>query len=292
MTTDPFPRPARADDPDAAEPCPYCGAETRVRDSACRSCRRRLLIESPPATDRAWARILLGLWYGALTAGVAGYGMLGFVFGAMLAVLAGQWDEILSGPLLTLLVGAILSGLLFGTVGVGVLKGLRVAYLAHIALLAGAIPLALTPLIFPAAAAAVLFLGGAPGDPTAAQAAAREVVLGSLGVLAALVVVTAFSHSEFYGGLVRVRTRGLAPSADPSRAGLRYSALGMWYLAVHELERAATLRPRDGSVHHALGRAYARLGRYPEALAALRAAQSLSPSPAIAADIEAALAES
>jgi tetratricopeptide (TPR) repeat protein len=239
------------------------------------------------ARNRSWASVLLVLGYGLLAAGVFLYGMIGFFFGSVLAVLAGQEEDIVAGTLPTVLIVTILITTLLSAVALGIVSRWRVAYLVHLALLVGAIPLALTPLVFPPAAALALFVAGGPAEPAAQYAAIRDVVLASIALLAGAVVVTALSYGDFFARRERIRTTGLTPSPDPYLAGLRYRALGMWYLAALEWEQALTLSPDDGELLYALGLAYERLGRDAEALRSLRAAYHLKPTPAIANSIQA-----
>lgn len=251
------------------------------------------MVRLPPREHRSIALTIMAALYavGSLFALLAGgLMMLALIGVAALGQAAGQ-DT--SGPIAAVAGGVLLVVALCVGTTVGLFRRRRWAYIAHIISVVMT-ALSVIPLVlFAGAVGSMLLLiagqAGAAAESAELMGAAGSIggtVLCNVAMLAVWIVLTVLSHRDFYGPMARMSSAGITGSDDPYNAGIRYRNSGMWYMAAHEWERAARQAPRDVTVHHALGLAYAQLRRFDAALTALRTAHTLEPAdPRIAADI-------
>jgi tetratricopeptide (TPR) repeat protein len=231
--------------------------------------------------------ILSGLWIfdGALVI-LASLGMFGL---AVLAYQVGQapgavrGETLAGGPLFLATIGFVV--LLFGAFRIGVGRALRAR--SRWALYAAAVLTALNlvaALVIAANSLNVRQALLAQGGPLPQQAQAVAGVLGGLllwGVFIQLIFVAlvGFSYHDFFGPMRRfVPTFNRTEHTIHYNNGVAYKNRGMWYMAMREWELAILKAQRNVTYLHALGLAYAQLGRFDRARATLDRALEFEPN--------------
>lgn len=258
------------------DPCPFCGAATRVQDTRCRNCGKGLTMRGvPPAQRSAWLNLLIFLWGMSSLSGLLG-GLLGLLGLGLAGSAAAAAGIDLPTPLLIGIAVAILVAVgLSIAITFGLWRRRRWAYILN------CIGLAIGGL------ATILILIGMTSGLLAGQIALQEARdgRGSFGVellcntiiYIVYLAATVGAFRDFYGRRLRLVTAADGPghNGDHYNAGLAYRDRGMWYMAAREWELAVAQAPRDLTVRRALGLAYAQLQRYDEAAATLRATLEL-----------------
>ncbi|PDV99045.1 tetratricopeptide repeat protein [Candidatus Chloroploca asiatica] len=263
---------AATDKADAEEPCPFCGATTRLADRACPSCNTNLMIRERPETRRSVALNLLIALYSMNTLLVVGQVVL-TIFSILIIVLQASLAE-RELPVINTI--PMVARFLFTALTLGIMIGLwrkrAWAYLLHMVGTGLVIASILGMLVSPN----MRFMS----DVLPLLGLARAEVAGSFGGLSfivALVALTLISYGDFFGRRVRMTTAGLMTSSDAYNLGLLYRDNGMWFMAAHAWERAVMQSPRDPQVRRALGLAYAQIKLYDAAIDILKTAIALDP---------------
>ncbi|MBP1468149.1 tetratricopeptide repeat protein [Candidatus Chloroploca sp. M-50] len=257
---------------DAEEPCPFCGATTRLTDHACPSCNTNLMIRERPEARRSVALTLLIAMYSVNTLLVVGQAVLTILSILIIVLQASLAEQEL--PVINTI--PMVARFLFTALTLGIMIGLwrkrAWAYLLHtvgtglvIASIFGM--LVSTKMSFMSDVLPLLGLAHA-------EAAGS---LGGLGFIVALVALTLISYGDFFGRRIRMTTTGLMTSSDAYNLGLLYRDNGMWFMAAHAWERAVMQNPRDPQVRRALGLAYAQIKLYDAAIDILKTAIALDP---------------
>jgi tetratricopeptide (TPR) repeat protein len=257
---------------DGDNPCPYCGAATAASARSCQRCRRSLLIRDAPRAQRSIWLTLLALFffaYGVLAIGAAIYPLASSVAQRTMAFASDP--NAVTGeqqiPTFQLLLGGAF-GIVEIAIGALLLRRERITYAL------AAIVQLLT------AAGAILFLARTPSDAFGGGS-----LLFLLGVLVGTLVVLipaglfALSYRDFVGGQSRFMPKFVrADHATHYNNGVAYKDRGMWYMAMREWELAVTRAPFDLNYLHALGLAYAQVGRHDRARSTLDRALQIAPS--------------
>ncbi|NCC30620.1 MAG: tetratricopeptide repeat protein [Chloroflexia bacterium] len=260
------------DENDAEEPCPFCGATTRLTDHACSSCNTNLMIRERPEARRSLALHLLIAMYSVNTLLVVGQAVLTILSILIIVLQASLAEREL--PVINTI--PMVARLLFTTLTVGIMIGLwrkrAWAYLLHTIGAGLVIASILGMLVSPNMSfmSDVLPLLGLAHAEVAGS-------LGGLGFIMTLVALTIISYGDFFGRRVRMTTTGLMTSSDAYNLGLLYRDNGMWFMAAHAWERAVMQSPRDPQVRRALGLAYAQIKLYDAAIDILKTAIALDP---------------
>lgn len=256
---------------DSDDPCPFCGAATTPTQRDCTRCRRSLMIRDAPREQRSiWLTLLAMLFfsYGVLLIGAALYPVVSSVAQRTLSFAsdpnaAAEAQEI---QLLPIVAGGV-AGLLYLALGALLLRRERIAYGAAVVLqVLGA-------------AAATIILARTPSDAFGGGSLLflLGVLVGLLGVLIPAGLF-ALSYRDFVGGQSRFKPRFTrADHATHYNNGVGYKDRGMWYMAMREWELAVTRAPFDLNYLHALGLAYAQVGRYERARDTLDRALQIAP---------------
>lgn len=288
------PAPLLAEDAQAEEPCPYCGAVTLQRHRSCPACYKSLMVRTAPRAQRSLALTIIAWMYVLSCVGtVLGGGFL-IVTAVAAATVASAVGQELPAEFVGVIVGGVLILLiLIISMTVGLFRRRRWAYITHIVSLVFSALMTVAQVVFAGVFASFLLaLSSQASDP--AEQAEMVNAAGSVGgsifcnvlILVVWIALTVLSYRDFYGPMARMTTAGLSGNADAYNMGIRFRDAGMWYMAAHSWERAARQAPRDAEVRYALGLAYARLKRFDQSIIALRAALELQPgNTQLAADL-------
>lgn len=291
-----LPAEAAASD-DAEEPCPYCGASTRISQRSCPACHKSLMARGSRSERRSVALTILVVLYALNSLGALAGGVLLIMSLVGMAAAASTLGlDMPAGPIIGAIVAVVLSVGLCLAMTLGLYRRRAWAYALHWVSMGFAALGTLALLAFSAVAGASLVdaLGTLEPGGSGEAAGAIGATAGSIGltiacnlaVLVAFLALTILSHRDFYGPMLRMTTAGLSNVGDPFNAGIAYRNRGMWYMAAHQWELAARADPRDVTVRCALGLAYAQLRRYAQARDALTAALAMAPGdPQLAGDL-------
>jgi tetratricopeptide (TPR) repeat protein len=271
-------------------PCPYCGAPTTLGQRNCLSCKNSLMIRSdPPAKRSIWLSILaaLRLLDASLTA-LAGCAVLGLAVAAYQARQALSLQADVANPNLAITIATIGVVVIMWagfslSIGRGLLRRVRWAYYATSILAALSLIAALIQFVGGQAVLAVLNStvaqsGGPPVMPETVRTITSGGLIFSLTLQVLYIALIAASFRDFYGPLLR-----FAPEvkridhATNYNNGVAYKNRGMWYMAMREWELAVSRAPQNTTYLHALGLAYAQVGRFSRARATLDQALDLAP---------------
>jgi tetratricopeptide (TPR) repeat protein len=269
-------------------PCPYCGAPTTLAQQHCLRCKKSLEIRDQPPEKRSFALSLLGgLWIfdGALVilSSLAVFGLAVLAYQAGQAAGAGRGASA-GSPLLLATVGFIV--LLLGAFRIGVGRALRARarWAFYVAAALSVLGLIGT-LINTASGLAMrqaLVAQGSPLPRQQAEAAANGLSAALLcGVIVQLIYIglVALSYRDFFGPMRRfVPSFPHTEHTTHYNNGVAYKNRGMWYMAMREWELAIQKARRNITYLHALGLAYAQLGRFDRARAALDRALENEPA--------------
>lgn len=121
--------------------CPNCSAAARAGHTFCTSCGRRVGEIPAPRSVGSLATTLLALLHASSVLLIVGTSLLALIFSALLGALSGTLDQLLPEPYATGMRWALLIAALQVAIALGLLKRQRWAFVAHLTLLAGAIPL-------------------------------------------------------------------------------------------------------------------------------------------------------
>jgi tetratricopeptide (TPR) repeat protein len=271
-------------------PCPYCGSPTALGQRNCLSCKNSLMIRSdPPAKRSVWLSLLAGLrLLDAALMALSGCAVLAVAISAYqarqaLALQAGVTSSNFAITIATIGVVILIWAGLSLSIGRGLLRRLRWAYYATIVL---AVVSLITALIQFVAGQAVLATlnstaaqsGGPPITPELVSSVASGWLVFGLVLQGLYIALIVASFRDFYGPLLR-----FAPEvkridhATNYNNGIAYKNRGMWYMAMREWELAVSRAPQNTTYLHALGLAYAQVGRFSRARATLDHAIDLAP---------------
>jgi len=271
-------------------PCPYCGAPTTFGQRNCLRCRNSLMIRGEPREKRSvWLSILAGLRLldASLTA-LSACAVLALAVAAYQAtqVIAAVPGVARANPAIIIATIGVLimiwAGLSF-SIGRGLLRRVRWAYYATIILAVLGLIAALIQFVGGQAALAVLNTtaaqsGGPPVTPELVRSIASGVLVFSLVLQGLYIALIAASFRDFYGPLLR-----FSPSfkridhTTNYNNGVAYKNRGMWYMAMREWELAVGRSSPNTTYLHALGLAYAQIGRFSRARITLDQALELAP---------------
>jgi hypothetical protein len=272
-------------------PCPYCGSPTALSQRNCLSCKNSLMIRSdPPAKRSAWLSLLAGLRLldASLTA-LAACAVFAVAISAyqawqvMITELAGATRSNPAIPIATIGVVILIWAGLSLSIGRGLLRRLRWAYYATIVLAVVSLIVALIQFVASQAVLATLNStaaqsGGSPITPELVSSIASGWLVFGLVLQGLYIALIVASFRDFYGPLLR-----FAPEvkridhATNYNNGVAYKNRGMWYMAMREWELAVSRAPQNTTYLHALGLAYAQVGRFSRARATLDHALDLAP---------------
>lgn len=282
---------------EAEQPCPYCGATTILAQRSCPACRKSLLVRGQPREKRSAALVILVVLYALSSVGALGAGILTIItLVGMASAAATLGLKLPIAPLVGAALGVVAGVGITIALTLGLYRRRRWAFVAHcVSLGLGAVGTAGLIAVSALAGAALADLGTTLGRESSGEAlGALGAAAGSIGltvacnvvILAAYVALTVLSTRDFYGPMMRLSTAGVDATSDPFNKGIAYRDRGMWYMAAHEWELAARAAPRDTTMRHALGLAYAQLGRYEAARDELSVALALASGDAeIARDV-------
>lgn len=274
-----------AEDSEAEEPCPYCGATTLIGHRSCPACRKSLMMRGQPRAKRSVALMILVVIYALNSLGtlVGGVMLIIAVVGLASAFAEASGRDFPYPPVVGLVLAVLILVGSFIAITLGLYRRKPGAYIAH-CVNAGFSALSIIGLIaLSTAAGAALLRTFSQLEPQRAGEAAGAVgslgmaIVGNVIVFAGFLALTVLSHHDFYGRKARMSTAGLTSTGDPYNAGISYRNRGMWYMAAHEWELAVIAAPGDVRVRRALGLAYAQIKRYEAARDALGAALAMAP---------------
>jgi tetratricopeptide (TPR) repeat protein len=275
---------------EAENPCPYCGSPTTLSDRTCLNCRRSLMVRTSANTSRSiFTTILAGLRF--LEAGLTALSGCIVIGAAVAAYQAIQRAPQPGGglgsqsPLTIATVGVLVfvfAGFLF-SVGRGLLRQARWAYITTIVLAAFSLIGFILQLIGSQLALATITATARAQAATlpisSIQAAFNGVILVAVVLQVLYLGLIAGGFRDFFGPMLR-----FAPSfkqqdhATNYNNGVAYKNRGMWYMAMREWELASGRAPFDLNYLHALGLAYAQVGRFRKARETLAKGLEIAPT--------------
>ncbi len=272
----------RIEDMELEEPCPYCGAVTRLSERSCRSCRKSLMVRRQPRDKRSVAlTILAGLWALSTLGGLIGSVLLIIPIVILTTQAASLGLELPIIPLVSAIAAALVGVAFCGSTTLGLFRRQRWAYITNwVTLILGLLMTVAWVVLAGMVGAAALSLpelSSQRAEPLAAAGSLGGAMLCNLVIYAGYIALSVMSHRDFYGEKARLTIEGISTGGEPYNAGILYRNRGMWYMAAHAWERAVQESPRDATARRALGLAYAQLKRYDEARITLREAQALTP---------------
>jgi Flp pilus assembly protein TadD/predicted nucleic acid-binding Zn ribbon protein len=287
-----------ADEPPPTFPCVYCGAQLTLDRRSCSKCHNSLMIRANPREKRSIALTIIGfLWLISGVLQILG-GLASTVMGALaFTTIQSQFARANRPsppfPIQTLvpLVAGIIAGGLIIAIARGLLKRRRWTYIVVTVLNVAGVLGTLAMLVLGAAVAPRIAQmlsspalasrsGGSPEAAIAIGALMTSIVV-SLGVQLLFVLLTALTHRDFYGPMMRFQPElDTGSDMDNYNSGVAYKRRGMWFMATQEWEAAVQKKPRDPGYLHALGLAYVQLKQYDRARDTLDAALKLTPDDA------------
>jgi tetratricopeptide (TPR) repeat protein len=288
VTVDPTIQPSLPPDPDApAEPgeaCPYCGSPVGAEQTRCPECRRDLMVRTEPREQRSiWLTILGILWIisSVLTL------LAGLLFTLVLGVAAQQIAAFTRGsfPFGALLpgVGVVIFGAFALWMSVALLRRQRWAYYVVVVLTVFSLVVMVVQVTGGAAMIGAISSSMLPESVPPEVAGSIATITGlallcSVGLNLLYVALVVLSYRDFFGPRARMRA-SVEPADDREHfnRGLAFKNQQMWYMAMLEWEAAVAHAPRDPSYLHALGLAYAQVGRFDQARRTLDTAIQVSP---------------
>lgn len=286
--------PAVSDTPavEAENPCPYCGAPTTISQRNCLRCRNSLMIRTDPHEKRSlWLTILavLRLIEATLTV-FSGCAVLALAVGAYQAsrILEQQAGSTTPNPAITIAIIGVLvliwAAISF-SIGRGLLRRQRWAFYATIVLAVFGLIGALIQFVGGQAALAALNTAAlqsaqsADLPPEAIRGIISAILLFSLVLQGLYIALIVASIRDFYGPLLRfVPSFKRIDHTTNYNNGVAYKNRGMWYMAMREWELAVGRASQNVTYLHALGLAYAQVGRFSNARTTLDHAIELAPN--------------
>jgi tetratricopeptide (TPR) repeat protein len=281
--TDDTPRSAEPDNP-----CPYCGAPTVLTQRRCLKCKNSLEIRDHPREKRSLAlSILSALWM--LDGALVVLASLGIFALAVLAYQAGNQPgtaqgSLAGGPVVLATIGFVV--LLFGVFRISVGRALRARaawayYLAAALSVVGLLGTLLNSIGGRGVRQVLLAQGNAiPAQQAQAiMNAATGALLCAVVAQLAYIALVALSYRDFFGPMRRfvpIFARG--EHIVNYNNGVAYKNRGMWYMAMREWEMAIEKARTNITYLHALGLAYAQVGRFDRARATLDRALEFEPN--------------
>lgn len=273
-------RTATIEVPEPELPCPYCGAPTEQRQHNCLNCRKSLMFEAPAAPQRSIWTTLLG-WLRMADAAFAVLAGLALLASAVLVWQTGRSVAQANLPfvLATLAVGVFAYAWLLYAIGRAVWQRMRWGYLASAALLLVSILGYLGRMAIPGLATQINPELAQNPQFQSASGQANTISLACITlVFVSQIALLALSFRDFFRP--KQRFQPVVPKGEPVEhynRGVAYKDRGMWYMAMREWEMAILRAPRDLNYLHALGLAYAQLGRFERARTTLDRALGLAP---------------
>jgi tetratricopeptide (TPR) repeat protein len=169
------------------------------------------------------------------------------------------------------------------SIGRGLLRRLRWAYYATSILAALSLIFVLIQFVGGQAVLATLNStvaqsGGPPITPELISSVASGLLVFGLVLQVLYIALSAASFRDFYGPLLRFapEVKRIDHTTNYNN-GVAYKNRGMWYMAMREWELAVDRAPQNTTYLHALGLAYAQVGRFSRARATLDHALDLAP---------------
>lgn len=266
------------------DPCPYCGAPASIGQRNCLRCKQSLMIRDQPRAKRSpWLTTLAALrFFDAATVLLAGLGLLALAVAAYQAGQLGGQSAVAAANRAAITIATIaavvviFAGGLF-TLGRGLLRRTPWAYFTTIGLSLFSLLALLTQLGGSGVVGAL-----ANTLPRAQRGALLAASAGAMvGVIfqGLYLALAAASYRDYYGPLRRFQPSfKKTEHATHYNNGVAYKDRGMWYMAMREWEMAVSRAPFDLNYLHGLGLAYAQLGRFDQARAALDKALGIAPA--------------
>jgi tetratricopeptide (TPR) repeat protein len=293
LTGAPAAAPAQLQAEAPENPCPYCGAPTMLSQERCAQCHNSLMLRGTPRATRSVPLTILGiLWMISgvlqLLGGLAAL-VLGLIAFSSLQSQMHRLNPKASVPFptqifLPLVVGLVVGGITIA-IGRGLLRRERWAYIITLAFtVIGVLAVVLAFVLTGGSLVALIRLPSGSLPPDAAYnlgVASAPLIAGllvGLAVQALYVLLVGLSYRDFFGPMVRFQPElSEGDHVEHYNSGVAYKDRGMWHIAAREWEAAIKLKSRDSTYLHALGLAYAQLGRFDQARTTLDTATQVAP---------------